>query len=66
MASLSYLSAALFILGILAGLRAVSIPIRDNMDRFIEDLHRQGRWAATAAILAGAGSLLEQVLRLLA
>jgi hypothetical protein len=53
------LAAALLVLGILAGLRAAFIPIRDNMDKFIEDLHRQGRWAATAAILAGAGSLLK-------
>jgi hypothetical protein len=39
--------------------------VRDNIDEFIGDLHRQGRWAAIAASLAAVGGLLEQALKLL-
>jgi hypothetical protein len=32
------------------GLRAATVPVRDNIDKFIGDLQRQGRWAAWAAV----------------
>ena len=62
MMPLSYLAAALLVLGILAGVRAV-VLIRANMDLDLEDLHRQARWAAIAVVLVGAGCLLELALK---
>lgn len=41
------------------GVRAATIHIRDNIDEFINDLHRQGRWASAAAILAAISSGLQ-------
>ena len=28
------------------GVRAATVDVRDNMDKFMEDLQRQGRWAS--------------------
>ena len=40
----SVLSAALALVGAALTWRAASIQIRDNIDEFINDLARQGRW----------------------
>lgn len=55
--------------GVLAaafGLVAATIKIRDNIDKFISDLHRQGTWASCAAIFAALGILLQATHYLLA
>jgi hypothetical protein len=65
MAWVSMVASGLLIGGLVAGVRAATVPVRDNIDEFIGDLHRQGRWAAIAASLAAVGGLLEQALKLL-
>jgi hypothetical protein len=65
MTILSYAAAVLLCVGILVGVRAATLTVRNSQDDFIDDLHRQGRWAASAATLAGVGGLLEQALKLL-
>ena len=46
-------SVALFltILSVIFSIKAQGIEIRDSMDHFVADLHRQGWWAMWAAIL---------------
>jgi hypothetical protein len=39
-------------LAALLGARAASIKVRDNVDEFIDDLHKQRRWTSFAAIAA--------------
>jgi len=51
--------------GALVALRAVLIRIRDSQDHFISDLHRQGRWASWAALLACIASIIGVVAELL-
>jgi hypothetical protein len=34
------------------GIRAATVKVRDNLDGFIPDLQRQGRWAGVAATAA--------------
>lgn len=34
------------------GVRAATIEVRNNLDEFINDLQRQGRWASMAAVAA--------------
>lgn len=60
----SYLSlAALAVSGLAAilGVRAATIVVRDNVDEFINDLQRQGRWASYAAIAAAVATALQAV-----
>lgn len=33
------------------GYGAARVEVRDNMDQFINDLRRQGRWASWAAVI---------------
>ena len=50
-----YLSTAALAMSALAailGVRAATIIVRDNVDEFINDLQRQGRWASGAAVAA--------------
>ena len=39
-------------LAAILGVRAATIIVRDNVDEFINDLQRQGRWASGAAVAA--------------
>jgi len=58
----SYLSlAALAVSGLAAilGVRAAAIVVRDNVDEFVNDLQRQGRWASYAAIAAAFATALQ-------
>ena len=41
------------------GLVAATIKIRDNIDKFMSDLHRQGTWASWAAVCAALAILLQ-------
>jgi hypothetical protein len=43
------------------GIRAATIDVRNNIDEFIGDLHRQGRWASYAAIAAACATALQAV-----
>ena len=43
----------------LLGIRAATVQVRDNMDAFISDLQRQGRWASYAAIAAAVATALQ-------
>jgi hypothetical protein len=47
------------------GLRAATVEVRDNLDEFINDLRRQGRWASWAALAAAVSVVLQSVDRLL-
>lgn len=47
------------------GIRAATIHVRDNLDEFIGDIHKQGKWASWAAVAAGASVVLQAVDRLL-
>ena len=38
---------------------AASLSVRDNQDKFIQDLQRQSRWAAWAAAMAGVSVLAQ-------
>ena len=38
---------------------ANSIEIRDELDSFMSDIHRQGTWTAYAAVAAAIGVLLQ-------
>ena len=52
---MNLLSATSVILSCIAavlGIRAATVQVRDNMDAFISDLQRQGRWASYAAMTA--------------
>ncbi len=47
------------------GLKAASIEIRDDLDEFINDMQRQGRWVrwtAIAALLTAAASAVKEAL----
>jgi hypothetical protein len=58
----SYLSlTALSVSGMAAilGVRAATIVVRNNLDEFINDLQRQGRWAGAAAVAAAAAVALQ-------
>lgn len=61
---LSAVAATFSAAGLIIGVRAATIPVRDSMDDFIGDLRRQGRWALITASLAAAGGLLEQATKL--
>lgn len=56
--------AASFVAAVLS-LRAAAVAVRDNMDEFINDLQRQGRWAswAFAAAISVVLQLLDRVLQ---
>lgn len=47
------------------GLKAASIEIRNNLDEFVNDMRRQGRWVrwtAIAALLTAAASAAKEAL----
>lgn len=44
--------------------RATLIPVRNNIDQFIGDLNRQGRWAATGSIVTLLAAVLDLLGRL--
>lgn len=46
------------------GIRAATVTVRDNMDGFIDDLKRQGRWASWAAVAAAVSVVLQAIDRL--
>jgi len=52
------------VFGAVLGLRAATIKVRDNLDAFINDLNRQGTWAAWAAVVACVAALLAGIDRL--
>jgi hypothetical protein len=45
----------------LLGVRAATVEVRDNIDVFIADLQRQGRWASYAAVAAALATALQAV-----
>jgi hypothetical protein len=46
-------------LAAILGVRAATITVRDNIDEFINDLQRQGRWASGAAVAAAFATALQ-------
>lgn len=52
-------SLALSLVAALFGLRAATVTVHDDMDRFIADLHKQGRWAGAAAAAAAIATMLQ-------
>jgi len=44
---LSFVSLAVGVVGAGLGVRAATVEIRNNQDKFIEDLKRQSRWQRT-------------------
>jgi hypothetical protein len=60
----TYLSIGAIVASLIAallGIRAATVKVHDNIDRFIADLHRQGRWAACAALAAAIATVLQIV-----
>lgn len=57
--------AALGVVGAILGARAATITVRNSQDHFIEDLHRQGRWASYAATAAAVTATLGALEKLL-
>lgn len=47
------------------GVRAATIEVRNNVDEFINDLQRQGRWASFAAVAAALATALQAAKELL-
>jgi hypothetical protein len=47
------------------GIRAATVNVRDNIDEFMNDLKRQGRWASWAAVAAGISVVLQALDRLM-
>jgi hypothetical protein len=41
------------------GVRAATVKVRDNQDKFISDLQRQGRWAGCAAAAAAISTVIQ-------
>jgi hypothetical protein len=58
---LSLGSIAVSLIAALLGLRAATVKVRDDIDRFISDLHRQGRWAGFAAAAAAIATVLQAI-----
>lgn len=52
--SLAYLALAFTVVAVLISVKGQSIKIRDSIDHFIADLHRQGRWVMWATIVQAA------------
>lgn len=53
---------ASIVAGVVAGFLAVAaarVEIRDNIDMFMSDIHRQGTWASYAALAAAVAALLQ-------
>jgi hypothetical protein len=46
------------------GLKAATVQISDNIDQFMNDLRRQGRWASWTALLAALSVVLQSIDRL--
>jgi hypothetical protein len=59
-------TAAIFASGAAAilGLRAATMEVRDNIDVFISDLQKQGRWASYAAVAAAIATALQSIQQL--
>ena len=49
------------LLAVAFGIVAAGVQVRDDMDRFIEDLVRQSFWASMAAIFAVIAAVLQAV-----
>jgi hypothetical protein len=47
------------------GVRAATIRVRNSQDDFIDDLQKQGRWAALAALCAAAATAVQVAYQLL-
>jgi hypothetical protein len=43
------------------GIRAATVHVRDDMDAFIGDLHRQSLWASWAATMAACSAILQAI-----
>lgn len=53
---------ASIVAGVMAGALAIAaarIEIRDNLDMFMSDIHRQGTWASYAALSAAIAAVLQ-------
>jgi hypothetical protein len=62
---LTITTTTLAVIAALVGMRIAAIEIRDNIDEFINDLHRQGRWqkwSAAINLLAAAALVASQCL----
>jgi hypothetical protein len=59
--ALSLASMIVSLVAVALGVRAATVKVRDNIDAFISDLQRQGRWAASAAIAAAISTGLQAI-----
>lgn len=48
------------LLSLILAFKSTTVPVRDNLDKFIDDLNRQGWWARLAAGVAIVGWALEK------
>ena len=49
------------LLAVAFGILAARVEVRDNIDKIIEDLAQQGRWASMAAIFAAVAAILQAI-----
>jgi hypothetical protein len=53
------------VVGAVLGLYAATIDVRDNIDAFMSDIHRQSEWAAWAAVAGCVAAVLSAIERLI-
>jgi uncharacterized membrane protein len=59
--TLGYVAVVLGVVAAGLGVRAATVHVRDNIDAFIGDLHKQSRWASWAATMAACSVILQAI-----
>jgi hypothetical protein len=62
---LGYVALAFGVVAAGIGVRAATVHVRDNLDAFISDLHRQSSWASWAATMAACSAILQAIEKIL-
>ena len=64
MSLLNIATSVLVLAGSFLAVHAARTPVRDSVDQFIEDLHKQGRGATVASIVAAIAAAATLVIEL--
>jgi hypothetical protein len=59
--ALGYVALVFGVVAAVLGVRAAIVHVRDNLDAFIGDLHRQSSWASWAATMAACSAILQAI-----
>jgi hypothetical protein len=62
---LSYAALAVAVLAAVFGIRAATVHVRNNIDEFINDIHRQSWWTTLTAITAAGSVILQAIEKIL-